>query len=73
MSTPTTAKDSPDETVSDVAVIAPSPVAYSLTENSEEITSNVISPHKGHNNGLDAFDAKDQIVKPTASEVSWTN
>ena len=73
VSTPTTAKDSPDETVSDVAVIEPSPVAYSPTENSEEITSNVISPHNGHNNGLDAFDVKDQIVKPTASEVGWTN
>ena len=72
MSTATTAKYSPEETQSDVAADPVASLPVSLTENSEETTSNVITPLDWHSDGCDAYSGQNPSLKATAAEVKCT-
>ncbi|XP_054788634.1 protein NTM1-like 9 [Prosopis cineraria] len=79
VSTPATANYSPEEMQSDVVPMAASPslateddknraVPFSVSENSEEATSNIITPIDCNGEECDTCDVQNKIVIPTTAE-----
>lgn len=84
VSTPTTANYSPEEIQSGLATAAASPslaieddkkraVPICISENSEDATSNIITPIDCNGEECDTGYVQNKIVIPTTAEVRWAN